>query len=236
MDIVPYFIPALQIVWIDVLLSGDNAVVIALACRNLPEEQRRIGVLAGASAAVGLRIVFTLLATTLLGLPWLRFSGGVLLLWIAVKLLIDDDGHDENVRPASSLWKAIQTIVIADVVMSLDNILAIAAVAKDSIALVIFGLLISVPLVVAGSQIILALLQKAQWIVWAGAALLGWVAGDLMMEDKAVLEMTGLHSWHYAVSLPFGTLQIGAASIAGAALVLMIGYLIKRSRTSAASA
>lgn len=235
MDLMPsYLIPAFQIIWIDILLSGDNAVVIALACRNLPEGQRRIGLLAGAGAAVGLRIVFTLMANSMLDFSWIRFIGGILLLWVAIKLLIGEEEHDESIAPARNLWKAIQTIVIADVVMSLDNILAIAAVAKGNAALIIFGLLASVPLVVAGSQIILAMLHRAPWIVWAGAALLGYVAGDIMDEDRGVIHLLGFEFPHLSLPLPWGTMEIGVLSIAGAALVLLVGFGFKRSQSAPA--
>ena len=235
MDMMPsYLIPAFQIIWIDILLSGDNAVVIALACRNLPENQRRIGLLAGAGAAVGLRIVFTLIANSMLDLPWIRFGGGLLLLWVAVKLLVGEDDHEEGIAPAGNLWKAIQTIVIADVVMSLDNILAIAAVAKGNAGLIIFGLLASVPLVVAGSQLILAMLHRAPWIVWAGAALLGWVAGDIMAEDRAVTNLLGFQFPHLTLPLPWGSIDIGALSALGAALVLVMGLILKRKQPASA--
>lgn len=220
-------LPGLQLVWINILLSGDNAVVIALACRNLSEKQRRVGLLAGAGAAVGLRILFTLITNSILGVPWLKFVGGVLLLYIAVRLLLDDDHDEDGVKPAQTLWKAVQTIAIADVVMSLDNVLAIAAIADGHVGLIIFGLLISIPLVVAGSQLILAMLKWAPWVVWAGAALLGWVAGEIMMEDAGLVEVIG-HLPHF--SLPIGryALDIGLAPVCGALLVLLVGFAVKR--------
>ena len=230
----PYILPALQIIWINILLSGDNAVVIALACRNLPEDKRRLGVLAGSGAAVALRVVFTLVASSVLTLPWVKLVGGILLLWVAIKLLTDDELDEGDVAPAHSLSKAIRTIAIADVVMSLDNVLAIAAVAQGSIGLIVFGLIVSVPLVVAGSQIILATLHRAPWIVWAGAALLGWVAGEIIAEDKGLLDH-GIQSPHYDLPLPWGSLHLGLLSALGAALVLIVGVILKRKRAPVAA-
>ena len=220
-------LPGLQLIWINILLSGDNAVVIALACRNLSEKQRRIGLLVGAGAAVGLRILFTLLANSILGVPWLKLIGGLLLLWIAIKLLTDEEDHADGLKPAQNLWKAVQTIAIADIVMSLDNVLAIAAIADGNVGLIIFGLLVSIPLVVAGSQLILAILKRAPWIVWAGAGLLGWVAGEIMAEDSGLIAIMG-HLPH--VSLPiFGLrLELGLAPLCGAVFVLLVGFVIKR--------
>jgi YjbE family integral membrane protein len=165
MDIASYFLPTLQIIWINILLSGDNAVVIALACRSLPDHQRNKAVLAGALAAVGLRVIFTVVATEMLGLPWVKLIGGLLLFYIAIKLMIPED-EDPEIAAHNSLWKAIQTIAIADVVMSLDNVIAIAAAAKGNWGLIIFGLIVSVPLVVFGSQIIMKMMSRFPWLVW----------------------------------------------------------------------
>ena len=225
-------LPGFQIVWINILLSGDNAVVIALACRNLPDSQRRIGLLAGAGAAVGLRIVFTLVTNSILGVPWLKFVGGVLLLWIAVKLLTDDHDEAGGIQPASTLRSAVQTIALADVVMSLDNVLAIAAIADGNIWLIVFGLLVSIPLVVAGSQIILTMLKRAPWIVWAGAALLGWVAGEIMTEDPGLTSRIG-EMPHVTLPISGFDVDIGLAPLCGAALVVLIGLAIKRARRPA---
>lgn len=224
-----------QIIWINLLLSGDNAVVIALACRNLDERQRRIGMLAGAGAAVFFRIIFTLVANSLLGLPWIKFVGGLLLLWIAIKLILDDEDQTaEHVKPAHSLGNAIRTIAVADLVMSLDNVLAIAAVAQGHLGLIVFGLLISIPLVVAGSQLILLMIKRAPWIVWAGAALLGWVAGEILTEDAGLLALTGPVP-HAEFGRDFGVpVEIGPVPALGAVLVLLIGYLLKRRQRATA--
>src|SRR3954454_12392675 len=180
--LLPQILKVLGIIWINVILSGDNAVVIALACRGLPEDKRRIGMILGAGVAVVLRIVFTVLVAALLSTPFLKILGGVLLLWIAVKLLVGDD-EEGSVKETDRLWHAVWTVAVADAVMSLDNVLAIAAVAKDSTFLLVLGLAISIPLIIAGAALIMALLDRVPLLVWAGAALLGWVAGQMIVSD-----------------------------------------------------
>jgi predicted tellurium resistance membrane protein TerC len=202
----PQVIKLLGIIWINIILSGDNAVVIALACRGLPEDKRRIGMILGAGVAVGLRIIFTIVVAALLATPFLKIVGGLLLLWIAVK----------------RLWHAVWTVVVADAVMSLDNVLAIAAVAQDSTALLAIGLAISIPLIVAGAALIMALLDRLPLLVWAGAALLGWVAGEMLISDPWLVEQLGQELGHKA-EIP--------TAIIGAALVLAIGY-VSRQRTA----
>lgn len=224
-----YFIPALQIIWIDLLLSGDNAVVIALASRNLPPELKRKVVFYGAAFAIGLRIVFTVLTNFLLDVPWIKAIGAVLLIWVAVKLLVSEEEDTSKIKPADGLRQAIQTIAIADLVMSLDNVLAIAAAAKGSVGLIIFGLLASIPLVVAGSQIILTMLTRFPILVWAGAALLGWVAGDIFTHDVGVVKTLGLQ----VPNISIGSLSVNMAPVIGACIVLIIGYFITRDKRSA---
>jgi YjbE family integral membrane protein len=180
-----FWLPILQIVWIDLLLSGDNAVVIALACRSLPEDQKRLGITLGSCAAITLRVAFTLLIAELLGLPFVKVAGGMLLLWIAIKLAGPAASHKE-IESAKTLWSAVRIIAMADAVMSLDNMLAVVAVAKGSKLLILFGLALSIPLLVFGSAIVLALLNRVPILVWAGAILLGWVAGDLIGSDAAL--------------------------------------------------
>jgi YjbE family integral membrane protein len=175
----------LQIVWIDLLLSGDNAVVIAMACRSLPEEQRRWGIILGAGAAVVLRILFAAVIVQLLALPYVHVVGGVLLLWIAVRLALDDHAA-HKVKARSSLFGAVATIVIADGVMSLDNVVAIAGAARGSLELMIFGLILSVPLIVFGSTLLLKLLDRFPIIAWGGAALLGWIAGEMIAAEPFI--------------------------------------------------
>jgi YjbE family integral membrane protein len=187
-----FWVAAWQIILINIVLSGDNAVVIALACRTLPATQRRWGMVLGAGAAVLLRIIFVLIVTAIMDFPFLKFVGGILLLWIAIKLIVPTEPHGEtSVEAADNLWRAVKIVAIADVVMSLDNVIAIAAAAKGSWVLIIFGLAVSVPLIVAGSAILVALLDRLPILAWAGAALLGWIAGDIMAEDPGFTRWLG---------------------------------------------
>jgi YjbE family integral membrane protein len=175
-----------KIIWINVLLSGDNALVIALACRGLEPRHRLWGMILGAGAAVVLRIIFTGIVVTLMELPYLKLAGGLALLVIAAKLLVPEQEEEDGVESASHLWAAIQIVVVADIVMSLDNVIAVAAAANGSVPLLILGLAISIPLIVAGAALIMALLTRMPILVWAGAALLGWIAGDVMATDPGV--------------------------------------------------
>ncbi len=175
-----------KIMWINVLLSGDNALVIALACRGLEPRQRLWGMILGAGVAVILRIIFTGIVVTLMELPYLKLVGGLALVVIAAKLLVPDEEDEEGIKSASHLWAAVQIVAVADIVMSLDNVIAVAAAANGSVPLLILGLAISVPLIVAGAALIMALLNRLPILVWAGAALLGWIAGDVIATDPAV--------------------------------------------------
>jgi YjbE family integral membrane protein len=175
-----------KIIWINVLLSGDNALVIALACRGLAPKQRLWGMVFGAAAAVVLRIIFTGIVATLMALPYLKLVGGLALLVIAAKLLVPEEEDEDGVQSASHLWAAIQIVVVADIVMSLDNVIAVAAAANGSVPLLVLGLAISIPLIVAGAALIMALLTRLPILVWAGAALLGWIAGEVIATDPAV--------------------------------------------------
>ena len=175
-----------KIIWINVLLSGDNALVIALACRGLAPKQRLWGMVFGAAAAVILRIIFTGIVATLMALPYLKLVGGLALLVIAAKLLVPEEEDEDGVQSASHLWAAIQIVVVADIVMSLDNVIAVAAAAQGSVPLLVLGLAISIPLIVAGAALIMALLTRLPILVWAGAALLGWIAGEVIATDPAV--------------------------------------------------
>lgn len=182
----PTAVAIAKIIGINIILSGDNAVVIALACRSLPPRQRMIGILLGAGAAIILRIIFTVLINQLLGIHYLKLIGGLLLFWIAVKLLTQEEASEESVRSGSSIWEAVRIVAIADIVMSLDNVLAIAAAAGGDVNLIIFGLIISIPLVIGGATLITNLLTRYPILVWAGAALLGWVAGELLATEPAL--------------------------------------------------
>ncbi|HEV7408239.1 MAG TPA: TerC family protein [Bradyrhizobium sp.] len=175
-----------KIIWINVLLSGDNALVIALACRGLAPKQRLWGMVFGAAAAVVLRIIFTGIVATLMALPYLKLVGGLALLVIAAKLLVPEEEDEDGVQSATHLWAAIQIVVVADIVMSLDNVIAVAAAANGSVPLLVLGLAISIPLIVAGAALIMALLTRLPILVWAGAALLGWIAGEVIATDPAV--------------------------------------------------
>lgn len=208
-----FWIAVLQIIAIDVVLSGDNAVVIALACRNLAPDQRKKGILFGVAGAVGLRVVLTAFAAGLMGFPWLKLVGGILLLWIGVKLLQPEDGEGPDIAPADHLWGAVKTIVVADFVMSLDNVIGVAGAARDSIPLLLFGLAVSIPLIIWSSQIILRLMERFPFIVTLGAGLLGYVAGGMMIADPA------LRDWANELFPGVHT----AAGVAGAAWVVLVG-------------
>ena len=181
------WISLLQIIAIDLLLSGDNAVVIALACRNLPPEQRRQGVMWGVAGAVSLRVVLTFFAVSLLSLPYIKIVGAVLLIWIGIKLLLPEEGDDgANIQANTHLWGAVKTIIVADFVMSLDNVIGVAAAANGHFGLLVFGLLISIPMIVWSSQIILKLMDRFPIIIVLGGALLGFVAGEMLMTDMLI--------------------------------------------------
>lgn len=182
-----------KIIWINILLSGDNALVIALACRGLKPKHRLWGMIFGAGAAVMLRIIFTGIVASLMALPYLKLVGGLALIVIAAKLLVPENENEDDVESASHLWQAIQIVVVADIVMSLDNVIAVAAAANGSVPLLILGLAISVPLIVAGAALIMALLEKLPVLVWAGAALLGWIAGEVIATDP------GIEPWLHTV-------------------------------------
>ncbi len=190
----------LEIIWVDVLLSGDNAVVIALATRNLAPRQRRVGIWLGGAAALLLRLIFSLVVVELLDLPWLKLVGGLLLVWIAIKLVIDEDDHGAP-RQAASLWRAVATIAFADAVMSFDNVLAVVALAQGNIWLVAFGLLASVPLIIAGASMLLRLLERFPVLIWASCALLAFTAAAIMLEDPVLVPVLAPMAAHTALPL-----------------------------------
>jgi YjbE family integral membrane protein len=181
-----FWVALSKIIWINVLLSGDNALVIALACRGLEPRHRLWGMILGAGAAVLLRIIFTGVVVKLMELPYLKLVGGLALIVIAAKLLVPEGEDEEGVESASHLWAAVQIVVIADIVMSLDNVIAVAAAANGSVPLLVLGLAISIPLIVGGAALIMAVLNRLPILVWAGAALLGWIAGDVIATDPAI--------------------------------------------------
>ncbi len=213
----------LKVIWVNIILSGDNAVVIALACRGLPENQRKTGMILGAGVAILLRIVFTLTIVSLLATPYLRIVGSVLLFWVAVKL-ITDEGEESDIAAHDKLFHAVRTIAVADIVMSLDNVLAIAAVAKDNTFMLVLGLVISIPLIIGGATLIMKLLEKFPVLVWAGAALLGWLAGDMVVSDPATIKWLGealAHQLEYPVSA------------VGAVLVVALAWFLKKKHATA---
>jgi YjbE family integral membrane protein len=215
-----FWLAVLQIIWIDVLLSGDNAVVIALACRKLPPRQRLWGIVLGTFVAISLRVGFTGIVTTLMAMPYVKLVGGVLLFWIAVKLLGgDENGRSGAIEPVDNLWQAIKIVAIADVVMSLDNIIAVAAASRGSYTLLMFGLACSIPLIMAGAALVIALLERYPVIVWAGAALLGWIAGEIIAGDPLFARYLDPVMAHRALT---------AGAILGAVLVVLIGTVRRR--------
>ena len=221
-----FWLAVLQIIAIDILLGGDNAVVIALACRKLPEEQRRRGIFWGVAGAIGLRVVLIFFALQLLALPYLKVVGALLLLWIGIKLLQpeDDDAHG-NIEGSTHLWGAIKTIIIADAVMSLDNVIAVAGAAKGHLGMVVFGIVISIPIIVWGSKFVLKLMDRFPIVITFGAALLGWIAGDMVTSDVVVKP--------YLVDAPSWLHYVSAAS--GAILVVLTGKLLASRKTAAAA-
>ncbi|PZU93476.1 MAG: hypothetical protein DI527_06405 [Chelatococcus sp.] len=232
-----FWISLLQIIWIDLLLSGDNAVVIALACRSLPEKQRKVGIWLGASAAIGLRIIFALIVTYLLGVPFLKVVGGLLLFWIAIKLAVGEEEEHGNIQASDSLWKAVRTIAIADAVMSLDNVIAIAAASRGHPELFIFGLLLSIPLIIMGAQFLTSIITRFPILIWLGAALLGWIAAEMLIGDIAVMQWLQVNQPSWVVPAPLDVSPIGlkpaaiphyVSSIAGALFVCVLGYILKK--------
>src|SRR5215471_4330181 len=215
------------IIWVNIILSGDNAVVIALAARSLPEKQQKQAVFWGAAAAVLLRIVLTVVAVELLRLPYLKIIGGALLFWIALKLLIPEDEGGDDVTSSSHLAGAIKTILIADLVMSLDNVIAVAAVAKGSFILLVLGLLISIPLVVYGATMLMKLMERYPVIITVGAALIGYVAGEMLVGDPVVIEWFRQNA-HWMIDFELFTVfgykfEVSTAGLIGAFVVIAAG-------------
>jgi YjbE family integral membrane protein len=215
----PAFWAALgSIILANVLLSGDNAVVIAMAARGLPARQQKKAIVFGSGAAIVMRIVLTLIAVKMLGLPWLKLVGGVALLWIGANLMSDEqERHDPEAQPVG-IGTAVRTILVADLVMSLDNVLAVAAAAQGNTPLLVIGLAVSIPLIVFGSTLILKVMERFPLIIVAGAALLGWLAGEMMLTDPAIPPRLGEPSEN----------AVRAAGIVGAILVVIAGKLLQR--------
>ena len=229
-----------QIIMIDILLGGDNAVVIALACRKLPPDLRAKGILWGTAGAIVLRVILIFFALTLLAIPYLKLVGALLLVWIGVKLLApDDDGHGD-VQASDKLMAAIKTIIVADLVMSVDNVIAIAGAAESAggdhkMPLVVFGLLVSIPIIVWGSQLVIKLMDRFPMIITIGGMLLGWIAGTMAVTDPALVGYLPLENGNKPGAAPevSAMLRYGAG-VAGALLVLAIGLWLKRRAAPAA--
>lgn len=216
-----FWVSAAEIIWINVLLSGDNAIVIALACRSLPPKQRLSGMVLGAGVALVMRLVFASIVSTLMLFPYVKIVGGLALVWIAIKLLMPTEAEGETSRPAESLWRAVKLIALADVVMSLDNVIAVAGAAKGNYALLAFGLGISIPAIVAGATIIMAMLNYFPLLLWGGAALLGWVAGEMVATDPVVVDnMSAIGEEHRE------TVRIGSA-VLGSLVTVVGGYFLR---------
>jgi len=225
----------LQIIFIDILLGGDNAVVIAMACRNLPPKRRMQGILWGTAGAIVLRVVLIAFAVTMLQIPFLKVVGGLLLFWIGIKLLVPEDEGHGNIEGGATLLGAVKTIIVADFVMSLDNVIAIAGAAQRAdeahqLGLVIFGLLVSVPIIIWGSTLVLKLIDRFPIVVTFGGALLGWIAGGMLVTDVAVqnnlIQPSSLAQYNTQITY--------AAEIVGALIVVAVGtWLARRKKTEA---
>lgn len=220
-----------KIIWVNILLSGDNAVVIALAARNLPAHQRNKAIIAGSAAAIVLRVVLTVFAVSLLQFPYLKLVGAVLLFWIGVQLLQPEDDHEDGIKSSDQLWAAVRTILVADLVMSVDNVLAVAAAANSGPAesrfmLLLIGLGLSIPLIIFGSQLLLGVMQRFPVIITLGAALLGFVAGEMIVSDQSVAH-------HFEGS---GHALGMAVAVIGAVAVVVIGKWLANRKTHNAKA
>jgi len=226
-----------QIIMIDILLGGDNAVVIALACRKLPPAQRTQGIIWGTAGAIILRVILIFFAMTLLALPWLKFIGALLLVWIGVKLLAPDEEGHGDLATSDKLLAAIKTIIVADLVMSVDNVIAIAGAAQNAgehqMLLVVLGLLISIPIIVWGSQLVIKLMARFPMIITAGGMLLGWIAGGMLVSDPV---LANPDKWQWMLKLPQNDMIKYGASVAGALIVLVIGKYVASRQAKAAPA
>jgi YjbE family integral membrane protein len=212
-----------KIIWINIILSGDNAVVIALAARSLPSHQQKQAILWGTAGAVVLRILLTVVAVKLMALPWIQIVGGLLLLWIGVQLLSENDDGEGEAKEHGTLMSAVRTILIADLVMSLDNVIGVAAAAKGDTTLLVIGLAIAIPIVIFGSTMMIKLMERFPIIITLGAALIGWVAGETIASDVALKGFVAANPWfHYA------------AAVAGAAFVVGVGKMLQRKSASGA--
>ncbi len=211
---VDFWTGLLKIIWINIILSGDNAVVIALAARSLQPQQQKRAILLGSGAAVLLRIALTIVAAKLLAMPYLQIAGGLLLLWVGVQLLREEEENTKNVKEHGNLIAAVRTILVADVVMSLDNVIAVAAAAQGNRLLLVLGLAMSIPLVIFGSAMMIKLMERFPAIVVLGAGLIGWVAGETIAGDLCLHDVIGSHHWlHYLAAALGATLVVGVGRL-----------------------
>ncbi|CAN5372421.1 TerC family protein [soil metagenome] len=227
-----FWIALLKIIWVNILLSGDNAVVIALASRNLPPDQQKKAIFAGSAAAIVLRVVLTVFAAHLLEFPYLKLIGSGLLIWIGIQLMLGEEEDADSIKAHGSVWAAIRTILIADLVMSLDNVIAVAAAAESAPAelrtlLLVLGLGLSIPLIIFGSTLLLKLLEKAPALIVFGAALLGYVAGEMAISDSSI------HDWFESVAVPFKEYIV---ELACAAFVVVVGWMLNKRRSHESTA
>jgi YjbE family integral membrane protein len=232
-----FWVGLLKIIGVNIILSGDNAVVIALAARSLPQKQQKQAIFWGAGAAVVLRVILTVFAAALLGLPWLKIVGSLLLFWIGIKLLIPEEGEDD-IKASDQLLAAIKTILVADLVMSLDNVIAVAAAAGGSYVLLILGLAISIPLVIFGATLLIKLMERFPVIITGGAALIGWVAGEMLVADSALKGwFTGM-GMEYRDERPYlgGWSMELLAGVVGIFIVVIVGRWFARRQQHAAQA
>jgi YjbE family integral membrane protein len=231
-----FWIGLLKIIGVNIILSGDNAVVIALAARSLPQKQQKQAIIWGSAAAIVMRVILTLFAVALLQLPWLKLVGSLLLFWIGVKLLIpEDDGAD--IAASDQLLSAIKTILIADLVMSLDNVIAVAAAARGSVVLLILGLAISIPLVIFGATLLLKLMERFPVIITIGAGLIGWVAGEMLVADLALQGLLTGWGVAYREGKPYVagmSLELAAGAV-GIVIVIVLGKWFANRRETAAA-
>jgi len=214
---------ALEIVLVDLLLSGDNAVIIAMACRRLPRRQRRWGLVIGAGVSVTLLVVFAGVLTRLMQLPYFRLAGGLALIFIAIRLLVTEQREEDGIEASTRLWRAVWTVFLADLVMSFDNILAVVQVARGDLLLLAVGLAVSIPIVIAGAALVTELLDRVPLLIWAGSALLGWVAGQTIVGDGAIAGLVA------ADGRPSDGLEWLSGGV-GAVLVIVFGVLWRRWR------
>jgi YjbE family integral membrane protein len=225
---VAFWLALLQIGYLNLLLSGDNALVIALAVRALPRHKRVLGQLWGAAGAVVLRLLFLGIVMYLLEVPFLKLVGGLLLVWIAFKLVQSESGAESEVRHGASLWEAIWIIIVADITMSLDNVLAVAAAARGDFVLIVFGIALSLPIVVWGAGWLARLMNRYAWIVWLGGGILGKVAGQMILEDRLLHDQAWAHGFEYDLPGPLGSVSLHPLPVGLAIVITVLGWRLSR--------